>query len=172
MSVILALLLTSIAAGQVRLKGQAPELEERPGEEWINSEPLKLSDLRGKVVVLHFWTHGCINCVHNQPHYKAWHEKFAKKGVTLIGVHTPETEGERQIENVRKSVEEKGLKYPIVIDNDGAIWKAWDNRWWPCTYLIDKKGTVRYRWDGELNWKGAKGEAAMRKKIQELLAEP
>lgn len=173
-SLLAGLILTSTVAGQhpVRLRAQAPELEERPADEWLNSEPLKLADLRGKVVVLHFWAFGCINCIHNQPHYKNWHEKYAGKGVTVIGVHTPETEREKDFDAVRKSAEEKGLKFPIVMDKDARTWKTWDNRWWPCTYLIDKKGIVRYRWDGELNWKNAKGEAAMRKKIEELLAEP
>lgn len=166
--------LATRAFGQAPVEINAPalELKEHPKEEWINSKPLKLSDLRGKVVVLHFWTFGCINCIHNQPHYKNWHKTYAEKGVTVIGVHTPETEGERNIDSLRNSVEEKGLKYPIVLDNDKKIWDAWDNRWWPCTYLIDKHGIVRYRWDGELNWKKAKGEAIMRKKIEQLLAEP
>ncbi|MSR60389.1 MAG: redoxin domain-containing protein [Planctomycetaceae bacterium] len=156
----------------VELKVAAPELEERPEEEWINSKPLKLADLRGQVVVLHFWTFGCINCIHNQPHYKSWHKKYSKKGLTVIGVHTPETEGERDIEAVRKSAEEKGLEYPIVMDKDAATWKTWGTQWWPCTYLIDKQGVVRYRWDGELNWKNTKGEAMLRKRIEALLAEP
>ncbi len=152
-------------------KARAPELEERSQDAWINSKPLKLADLRGRVVVLHFWTFGCINCIHNQPTYKAWHEKYAPKGVVIIGVHTPETERERKIQNVRESVASRGLKYPIVFDKDAATWKTWDNRWWPSTYLIDKQGFVRYRWDGELNWKGAKGATIMTKKIEQLLAE-
>ena len=119
--------------------------------------------------MVHFWTFGCINCIHNQPHYKRGHEKYSGKGATLIGLHTPETEGERNIDALRKSVEAKGLKYPIVMDKDARTWKTWDNRWWPCTYLIDKKGIVRYRWDGELNWKNGTGEAAMRKKVEERL---
>ena len=91
--------------------------------------------------------------------------------MTIIGVHTPETEGEHKIETVRRKVKDHDMKYPIVVDNAGKNWAAWDNRFWPCTYLIDKKGNVRYRWDGELNWKETKGEAIMRKKIEELLAE-
>ena len=170
---ITALATASPATGQepATFKAQPPELEKRPEKEWINSKPLKLSELHGQVVVLHFWTFGCINCQHNYPSLKAWQKNFAKKGVTIIGVHTPETARERKIENVRRSAAENGLKYPIVFDKDGAIWKAWDNRWWPTTYLIDKQGFVRYRWDGELNWKGVKGEAVMRKKIEQLLAE-
>jgi len=90
----------------------------------------------------------------------------------IIGVHTPETEGEKNVDRVREKAKENGLEYPIVIDNDKQIWNEWDNRWWPSTYLIDKNGIARYRWDGELNWKGQKGEEQMRKKIEELLSEP
>lgn len=173
-SLLAGLLLACPVYGQTAndLKIEAPELEERPAEEWINSPPLELAELRGQVVVLHFWTFGCINCIRNQPHYKSWHEKYSKRGVTVIGVHTPESVGERDIGAVRKSAEEKGLKYPIVIDSDGKTWKTWDNKWWPCTYLIDKNGVVRFRWDGELNWKDTKGEQILRKKIDQLRAEP
>jgi len=154
------------------LGSPAPELAERPAEEWLNSKPFKLADMQGKVVVLHFWTFGCINCVHNQPHYKLWFDKYSKKGVVMLGVHSPESPGERDVQAVAKSMKEKGLKYPVVLDNDGAIWKSWENKLWPTTYLIDKRGVVRYRWEGEMNWKTAKGEAFMRKKMHELLAEP
>src|SRR3984893_5341984 len=163
----------SIAAAQqpATFKARPPELEERPKEDWINSKPLKLSELRGQVVVLYFWTSGCSNCQHNFPTLKAWQTGFSDKGLTIIGVHTPETERERQIENVRTSVEKNGLKYPIVFDKDASTWKSWGNRWWPSTYLIDKQGFVRYRWDGEFNWNKAKGDSIMRKKIELLLAE-
>lgn len=169
-----ACLLTTplLAQTPVVLNVAAPELAERPESEWINSKPRKLADLRGRVVVLHFWTFGCINCIHNQPHYKSWQERYARKGVTQIGVHTPESDGERDVEQVREAARKAKLDYPIVIDGDGQIWKTWGNRWWPCTYLIDKRGVVRYRWDGELNWKEARGEELMRKRIDELLAEP
>ncbi len=89
----------------------------------------------------------------------------------VIGVHTPETETETQISRVRQKVKANEMKYAIAVDRDGATWKAWENRYWPCVYLIDKKGTVRYRWEGELNYGATKGEQIMRKKIEELLAE-
>jgi hypothetical protein len=91
--------------------------------------------------------------------------------LTVIGIHTPETAGEGRIDQVRKKVKANDMKYPIAVDRDAKTWKAWDNRFWPTVYLIDKKGDVRYRWDGELNWKGTKGEQIMRKKIEELLTE-
>jgi peroxiredoxin len=170
---LLVLSLASFAAAQqpATLKARPPELEERPDQDWINSKPLKLSDLRGQVIVLHFWAFGCSNCQHNYPTLKAWQTAFSDKGVTIVGVHTPETDRERQIDNVRKSVAKNGLKYPIVFDKDAKIWKSWGNQWWPSTYLIDKQGFARYRWDGEFNWNKAKGDLIMRKKIEQLLAE-
>ncbi len=89
----------------------------------------------------------------------------------VIGVHTPETANEKKLDNVRKKVKTNGMKYPIAVDGSAKVWRAWDNQYWPSVYLIDKKGFVRYRWDGELNWKGTKGDAILRKKIKELLAE-
>jgi peroxiredoxin len=174
LALICVALLASSARGDqpAALKAKAPELEERPQADWINSKPLKLADLRGQVVVLHFWTFGCENCQHNYPALKAWQNAYADKGLTIIGVHTPETAREAKIENVRRSAEKHGLKYSIVFDKGGRIWKTWGNRWWPSTYLIDKQGFVRYRWDGEFNWKNAQGESIMREKIEGLLAEP
>lgn len=90
----------------------------------------------------------------------------------MIGIHTPELDNERDVATVREKAKKNGLEYPIAIDNDAKVWNAWGNRYWPSTYLIDKQGFVRYRWDGELNWKETKGEEIMRKKIDELLAEP
>jgi peroxiredoxin len=151
------------------MKIPAPEL--KGIDEWINSKPVKLSDLKGKVVVLHFWTFGWINCIRNYPWYTGWHKDFAENGVAVIGVHTPETDGEKKIEQVRKKVKDNGMKYTIAVDGSAKTWQAWGNQWWPCVYLIDKKGDVRCRWDGELNWKEIKGEQIMRKKIEQLLAE-
>ena len=89
----------------------------------------------------------------------------------VIGVHTPETNEEKKIEEVRKKVKANGMKYPIAVDGSAKTWRAWDNQYWPSVYLIDRKGYVRYRWDGELNWQETKGEKMMREKIKELLAE-
>ena len=138
---------------------------------WLQSKPLKLADLRGRVVVVHFWTFGCINCIHNYPVYKAWQEKYAGKDVTIIGVHTPEFAQEKDEGRVRAKARENGLKFPIVIDNDSRIWKAWANRYWPSIYLVDKQGRVRYHWDGELHLQDAAGKR-FAARIDELLAEP
>ena len=147
----------------------APEI--RNVEGWLNTEPLTLKELRGKVVVVHFWAFGCINCVHNLPHYQAWHARFPRQELTILGIHTPETESERSIDNLRGKVDEYKIAYPVAFDAASENWKAWANNMWPSVYLIDKQGYVRNWWYGELNWQGGHGEEFMRKKIEELLAE-
>jgi peroxiredoxin len=139
--------------------------------EWLQSKPLTLASLRGQVVVVHFWTFGCINCIHNYPAYKAWQNQYAGKGVTIIGVHTPEFEAEADLKRIRTKAEENGLKFPIAVDNNRRNWRNWSNRYWPSIYLIDKKGRIRYRWEGELDSATPKGERLMRQRIDELLAE-
>ena len=147
----------------------APEFAKET--QWLQSEPRTLASLRGQVVVVHFWTFGCINCMHNYPAYKAWQEKYGGKGVTIIGIHTPEFAHEADIKQVREKAEKNGLKFAIAVDNGGRNWKNWKNQYWPSVYLIDKKGQVRYRWEGELNSGTPKGELLMRQRIEELLAE-
>jgi thiol-disulfide isomerase/thioredoxin len=147
----------------------APEFA--PATEWLQSKPLTWATLRGRVVVAHFWTLGCINCIHNYPVYKAWQKEYGEKGVTIIGIHTPEFASEADVGRVRTKAEQNGLKFPIAVDNDGQNWKNWNNRYWPCVYLIDKNGRVRYRWEGELSSATTNGEQIMRQRIDELLAE-
>ena len=165
-----------LAAGtEAQVEPTAVEAPATPPEfprdaEWLQSDPLRLADLRGQVVVVHFWTNGCINCIHNYPVYKAWQEKYAGKGLTLIGVHTPEFAYEADVAGVRAKARANGLMFPIVIDNDSRIWKAWDNHFWPSIYLIDKKGRVRYHWDGELHLRDAEGQR-FASRIDALLAE-
>lgn len=148
----------------------APEL--RDVEMWIHSAPLTLAQLRGEVVVVHFYTFGCINCIHNLPHYNDWHAQFPADRFKVIGIHRPETPGERAVEDVRRKAVEAGIAYPIAVDNSSANWDAWANRVWPSVYLIDKRGFVRYWWYGEMNWQGVEGEKWMRSRIRQLLAEP
>lgn len=107
----------------------------------------------------------------NYPWYTGWHKDFADKNLLVIGIHTPESAGEKQIDRIRQKAKENRLEFPIAVDNSLKMWKAWGNRYWPSTYLIDKQGFVRYRWDGELNGKEIQGEKIMRKHIEELLAE-
>lgn len=149
---------------------RAPELEGVTA--WINSSPLTLAQLRGRVVLVHFYAFGCINCVRNLPHYNAWRERFAERDVAILGIHRPETEAERDIGKVREKSIAAGLTYPVAVDNDSRNWEAWANRVWPSVYLIDRAGFVRYWWYGELNWQDTPGERWMRERIAELVAAP
>jgi thiol-disulfide isomerase/thioredoxin len=125
---------------------QAPELSKGA---WINSEPLTLEGLRGKVVLLEFWTYGCSNCRNTLPFVKEWHKKYSGDGFRIIGVHTPEFEGEKRLQNVRRRTAELGIEYAVVTDNEYATWRSYHQRFWPVIYLIDKKGIIRYVHIGE-----------------------
>lgn len=120
-----------------------------PGGRWFNSPPLTITGLRGKVVLVDFWTYTCINCIRTLPYIESWHEKYADKGLVIIGVHTPEFAFERDAGNVADAIADFSLKYPIVQDNEYATWNAYENRYWPAKYLIDKDGKIRYTHFGE-----------------------
>ena len=130
---------------------KAPEI--RGIDTWINSEPLKLDELKGKVVLIDFWTYSCINCIRTQPYLKDWYSKYHDSGFEIIGVHAPEFAFEKNADNVRQAVEEAGLEYPIAMDNDFLTWAAYENNYWPATYLIDKDGDVRRTHFGEGEYK-------------------
>jgi thiol-disulfide isomerase/thioredoxin len=140
----------------------APELA---AGEWINSTPLKLNELRGRVVLIEFWTFGCINCRNTLPYVKSWHDRYKEKGVTVIGVHSPEFDEERLIENLRREVTSLGIRYAVVTDNDYKTWNAYHVEAWPTTILLDKQGRIRWMHVGE----GGYDEAE--RLIQKLLAE-
>jgi len=142
---------------------KAPELI--PGGVWFNSDPLTLADLKGKVVIVDFWTYSCINCQRTMPYLRAWYEKYSDKGLVIIGVHAPEFEFEKSEKNVAQAIKDFKLPYPIVQDNDFATWRAYNNRYWPAKYILDKEGYIRYTHFGE----GAYDETE--KVIQELLKE-
>lgn len=125
----------------------APEIIK--GGEWLNSKPLKLESLRGKVVLIDFWTYTCINCQRTLPYLKEWWKKYQDKGLVIIGVHSPEFEFEKEKDNLEKAIEDFGLTYPIVQDNDFSTWRAYDNHYWPAKYIIDKDGVIRYTHFGE-----------------------
>jgi thiol-disulfide isomerase/thioredoxin len=148
---------------------RAPELREV--DAWINSKPLDMAGLRGKVVAFHFWAFGCINCVHNLPHYNDWHKRFGSRGLVVLGMHTPETKAEHEVASLKEKVKQFSIRYPVAVDHENRNWTAWANSMWPSVYLVDKRGRVRYWWYGELNWQGAGGEKFMRQKIEELLTE-
>lgn len=140
----------------------APEITEKT---WLNSEPLTLKNLKGKVVMVEFWTYGCYNCVNVEPYVKSWYSRYKDKGLVVVAVHSPEFSHERKLENVRDYVKRKGITYPVVIDNDFAIWRRYHNRYWPAMYLIDKHGQLRYLNIGEGRYQQTE------KMIQTLLQE-
>ena len=121
---------------------------------WINSKEIKsMQELRGKVVLVDFWTYSCFNCVNTFPYVQGWHEKFAAEGLVVLGIHAPEFAFERDSNNVQNAVKKYGLTYPIALDNGFKLWRAYKNRYWPAFYLIDKKGMVRYTHFGEGRYK-------------------
>jgi peroxiredoxin len=149
---------------------QAPEFVDV--EAWINSSPQTMASLRGQVVVVHFFAFGCINCIHNYPWYRQWQSELAGKGVTIVGIHTPETAAEADVEQLRASLVERDLQFPVAVDKSKKNWAAWHNGIWPSVYLVDKQGRLRYWWYGELDWEGAGGQKIARQRIEQLLAEP
>ncbi len=112
--------------------------------EWMNSKPQTLESLKGKVVILDFWTYSCINCQRTLPYLVALDKKYRDKGLVIIGAHAPEFAFEHKRENVEKAMREAGIEYPVVLDNDFALWGAYENRYWPAKYFIDKKGKLRH----------------------------
>ncbi len=125
----------------------AQELQTVAG--WINTEPFTLESLRGKVVLIDFWTYTCVNCIRTIPYLKEWHEKYADEGLVIVGVHSPEFEFEQVRENVEAAVEEFGIAWPVVQDNSFETWRAFANQYWPAKYLIDKNGVIQYTHFGE-----------------------
>ncbi|KLU26860.1 thioredoxin [Caballeronia mineralivorans PML1(12)] len=134
-------------------------------DKWLNSEPLTLQQLRGKVVLVDFWTYSCINCVHTLPYVKTWNQKYKDQGLVVVGVHTPEYPFERDTGNVKTAIKRFDITYPVAQDNRYATWTAYDNQYWPAFYLIDKQGKVVYTHFGEGEYEQT--EAA----IKQLLAQ-
>ena len=116
---------------------------------WLNSEPLTAAGLRGRVVLVDFWTYSCVNWLRTLPYVRAWHERYRDRGLVVVGVHAPEFGFEHDLDNVRRAVGELGVGYPVVIDNDFAIWRSFDNHYWPALYLVDGDGRVRFHHFGE-----------------------
>ncbi|MDO5722570.1 MAG: redoxin domain-containing protein [Actinomycetaceae bacterium] len=129
------------------VSAKAPEIEGI--DTWLNSEPLKLADLRGKVVLIDFWTYSCVNCIRTQPVLNSWYERYHDEGFEIIGVHAPEFAFEKLPQNVQKAIDEEQIKYPVALDNDFRTWNAFYNQYWPAKYLIDKSGNIRYFHFGE-----------------------
>ena len=155
--------------GLKRVYPLAPELID--SGEWTGGEPTTLADHRGKVVLVHFYAFQCHNCVANFDHYNRWQESLVSRGVTLIGIQTPETSAERNVSLVKAAAQEKGFQFPVLIDVSSKNWDAWGNTMWPTVYVVDKNGYIRWLWQGELNWQGATGDKSIEKLVDELIAE-
>ena len=142
---------------------QAPDIVSTT---WLNSQPLKLENLHGKVVMVEFWTFGCWNCRNIEPSVKEWHGKYAEQGLVVIAVHSPEFTYEYDVEKVKDYIQEHRIPYAVAIDNAFRNWRQYHNRYWPTLYLIDKRGAIQYTRIGE------GGYEETEKTIQRLLAEP
>ncbi len=145
------------------IEGRAPSLD--GAVEWLNSPPLTAEQLRGKVVLVDFWTYSCINCIRTVPFVRAWAEKYKDQGLVVIGVHSPEFAFEKKIDNVKQAISDFKIGYPVAVDNDHKIWRAFENNYWPAHYLIDAKGQIRYHHFGEGNYRQTE------QAIQDLLHE-
>jgi thiol-disulfide isomerase/thioredoxin len=132
---------------------------------WLNTHPLSAAELRGKVVLVDFWTYTCINWLRTLPYVRAWAEKYREHGLVVVGVHTPEFSFEKDLDNVRRAVGEQNVNYPVAIDSDYAIWRAFDNQYWPALYFVDAEGRIRHHHFGEGEYERAE------QIIQELLIE-
>lgn len=143
--------------------GKAPEL--KGINAWINSEPLTIAELKGRVVMVDFWTYSCINCIRNNPYLIEWYNKYKDEGFVVIGVHAPEFAFEKVTANVEKAVRDQKIPYPVALDNDFSTWAAYNNRSWPASYLIDAEGNVRHVHEGEGDYE------AQEQRIRQLLIE-
>ena len=152
-----------VTAGALPVEGVMPELD--GATTWLNSPPLTREQLRGKVVVVDFWTYSCINCLRSLPYVKAWSDKYKDQGLVVIGVHTPEFAFEAKVDNVRAAARRLGIDYPVAIDNDYKVWRAFRNRYWPAHFFVDAQGRIRHHHYGEGQY------AESERVIQKLLAE-
>jgi thiol-disulfide isomerase/thioredoxin len=135
------------AALQLPVEGELPSLRSATG--WLNSRPLTPAGLRGKVVLIDFWTYTCINWLRTLPYVRAWAKKYRDQGLVVVGVHSPEFEFEKDVDNVRRAANDMRIDYPIAIDSDHAIWRAFKNQYWPALYFVDARGRIRHHQFGE-----------------------
>lgn len=159
---ILTVLVFAAAAVDAGVGMRAPDIA---SQTWLNSDLIHLSDFKGKVVIVEFWTFGCYNCRNVEPYVKTWHEKYAAQGLVVIGVHSPEFSYEHDLDKVASYLKQHDIRFPVPIDNDFATWNRYGNRYWPALYLIDKQGVIRYVRIGEGGYQDTE------RIIQRLLAE-
>ena len=159
-------LLTPLPAEETVAPGDqtAPQFEGI--DTWLNSDPLSMDGLRGKVVLVDFWTYTCINCLNHLPHVKDWHARYKDQGLVVVGVHTPEFAFEKSTRNVREAIGRLRIEHAVAQDNSYGTWRAFRNQYWPAIYLIDKEGRIAYQHFGEGRYRDTES------KIQALLAQP
>ncbi len=161
--------LATVLLGQQQ--ANLPKAPELVGN-WINAEKgVKLADRKGKVTLVHYWTFGCINCKRNLATYSKWSDELAKQDVLVVGVHTPELEMEKDEKKLRDFITKEKITYPVLIDTGLTNWRNWNVDVWPTIFLVDKKGKVRARWLGELEWQKAGGTVKVMGWIKQLQAE-
>lgn len=154
---------TELGRTSLSVEGTAPGFD--GAATWLNSAPLTAAKLRGKVVLVDFWTYSCINCIRTMPYVRAWAQKYGNQGLAVVAVHTPEFRFEEDIGNVNTAVGRFHIDFPVAVDSTQQIWRAWGNRYWPAYYLVDATGRIRYHQYGEGNY------GRMERAIQSLLAE-
>lgn len=154
---------TTVKPFELPIEGKLPSLV--GATTWLNSQPLTVDDLRRKVVLINFCTYTCINWLRQLPFVRAWAEKYKDQGLTVIGVHTPEFEFEKNIDNVRRALTDMNIDYPIAVDSDYAVWRAFGNRYWPALYFVDRQGRIRHHHFGEGEYERSE------QVIQQLLSE-
>ncbi len=149
----LAIADASAAAGATEIAGLPPKgkaLPEFQGvSQWLNSDPLAIANLKGKVVLIQFWTFACINCQRTLPYIVRWHQQYAAQGLKVIGIHTPEFAYERDVNNIKRALQQHQITYPVPVDNDYKNWNAYNNQYWPHLFLADRQGFLRYDHIGE-----------------------
>jgi thiol-disulfide isomerase/thioredoxin len=166
--IVLALIATVVAGAFIyadNTEKMAPKAPDFGKGQWLNSKPLTMKELRGKVVLVDFWEYTCINCLRTLPYLKTWNKRYKKYGLVIVGVHTPEFKSSSIPANVKAAVKRLGVTWPVLLDNNYQTWNAYQNRWWPREILIDRKGRIRYNHIGEGHYDRTE------RMIQKLLAE-
>ncbi len=141
------------------------------GGQWLNSKPLSIKDLRGKVVIVNIWVHSCINCHNSLPTLRDWYKKYKDQGLEIVGVHTPEFESDKDLAQTAASLKEDGVTWAVMQDNDEATWKAYHNQFWPAFYIIDRNGFIRSTHAGEISSRYPNAIPGLEAEIQKLLSE-
>jgi glutathione peroxidase-family protein len=166
----LGIVLLSLCLPALATSARAPEFTHTRAENWLNGGPLTLAELRGKVLLIDFWTFDCWNCYRSFPWLNAVEARYQEQGLQVVGIHSPEFEHEHERAAVRRKIEEFGLRHPVMLDNDFSYWRAMNNRYWPAFYLLDRQGNIRGRYIGETH-QGSQQAEQIETLLRELLEE-